>query len=351
MCFQHGGIRTHWCRCCTTFHRQCSMQVFWAWPNSYLGHQKFAVELSPFIAALFNASMSGGYFPASQKIASITPILKKASLDPLDLGNYRPISNLNFLSKLLERTAYKQIVGYMECHHLLPPLQSAYQRHRSQRRRQSKWRLTSTEQLTQALSRCSAFSISALLSILSDHMIPSGSTSTPLRHLGFVLRWIDHGLIMFKGLRGSAPAYLADYGRSLWDLLLMVTLLFLVIELTGVWDHLWWRVPAVGMLCLVGLRSSSFGLDTFASTWKHIYWFSVLTTGHAHFEYVLHFVGCDTVTVSPNQIIIIITWQGVRRAFAVVRFNGETSVTMMVTMMVTSGVPQGSMLGPILFIT
>ena len=53
--------------------------------------QKFAVELSPFIAALFNASMSGGYFLASQKIASITPILKKASLDPLHLGNYRPI--------------------------------------------------------------------------------------------------------------------------------------------------------------------------------------------------------------------------------------------------------------------
>ena len=36
----------------------------------------------------------------------------------------------------------------------------------------------------------------------------------------------------------------------LWDLLLMVTLLFLVIGLTGVWDLLRWRVPAVGMLCL-----------------------------------------------------------------------------------------------------
>ena len=71
--------------------------------------QKFAVELSPFIAALFNASMSGGYFPASQKIASITPILKKVSLDPLDLGNYRPISNLTFLSKLLERAASKSL--------------------------------------------------------------------------------------------------------------------------------------------------------------------------------------------------------------------------------------------------
>ena len=35
----------------------------------------------------------------------------------------------------------------------------------------------------------------------------------------------------------------------LWDLLLMVT--FLVIGLTGVWDLLRWRAPAVGMLCLL----------------------------------------------------------------------------------------------------
>ena len=56
--------------------------------------QKYAIELSPFISALFNASMRHGVFPASQKLASITPVLKKASLDPLDLSNYRPISNL-----------------------------------------------------------------------------------------------------------------------------------------------------------------------------------------------------------------------------------------------------------------
>ena len=37
----------------------------------------------------------------------------------------------------------------------------------------------------------------------------------------------------------------------LWDLLLMVTLLFLVIGPTGVWDLLRWLAPAVGMLCLL----------------------------------------------------------------------------------------------------
>ena len=94
--------------------------------------QKFADELSPFVAALFNASMSSGSFPTTQKTASIcTPVLKKATLDPYDLGNYRPISNLTFLSKLLERAAYEQIVGYLDRFQLLPELQSAYRKHRS----------------------------------------------------------------------------------------------------------------------------------------------------------------------------------------------------------------------------
>ena len=54
-----------------------------------------------------------------------------ASLDLLENGKYKPISNLNFLSQLLDNAAYEQIVGHMECHNLLPPLQSAYQKHRS----------------------------------------------------------------------------------------------------------------------------------------------------------------------------------------------------------------------------
>ena len=93
--------------------------------------QKFADELSPFVAALFNASISSGSFPTTQKTASITPVLKKATLDPYDLGNYRPIPNLTFLSKLLERAAYEQIVGYLDRFQLLPELQSADRKHRS----------------------------------------------------------------------------------------------------------------------------------------------------------------------------------------------------------------------------
>ena len=41
--------------------------------------------------------------PQSFKSARITPLLKKVGLDNTDVKNYRPISNLTVLSKLLER--------------------------------------------------------------------------------------------------------------------------------------------------------------------------------------------------------------------------------------------------------
>ena len=63
--------------------------------------------------------------------ASVTPALKKVTLDLFDLGNYRRISNLTFVSKLLEHEAQEQIVGYASENQLLPDTQSAYQKHRS----------------------------------------------------------------------------------------------------------------------------------------------------------------------------------------------------------------------------
>ena len=80
---------------------------------------------------LFNASMSSGTFPASQKVAIVTPALKKSTLDPLDMSNYRPISNLSFISKLLERCVNDQLNGHLDANGLLPEEQSAYRSHHS----------------------------------------------------------------------------------------------------------------------------------------------------------------------------------------------------------------------------
>ncbi|CDQ60626.1 unnamed protein product [Oncorhynchus mykiss] len=47
---------------------------------------------------IINVSLSTGCVPNSLKVAVIKPLLKKPNLDPENIKNYRPISNLPFLS-------------------------------------------------------------------------------------------------------------------------------------------------------------------------------------------------------------------------------------------------------------
>jgi len=55
-----------------------------------------------------NASMRDGNLPISQKAAITTPILKKRGLDVDDVKSYRPMSNLTFISKVIERIVAAQ---------------------------------------------------------------------------------------------------------------------------------------------------------------------------------------------------------------------------------------------------
>jgi hypothetical protein len=87
--------------------------------------------LAPFVVDLFNRSLSTGSVPPVFKDAFVTPLLKKAGMDPTDVRSYRPISNLSVLSKLLERLVAKQLVDYLTSSNLLPNLQSAYRTHHS----------------------------------------------------------------------------------------------------------------------------------------------------------------------------------------------------------------------------
>ena len=58
--------------------------------------------LLPTITNILNESLLSGTVPSEFKTAVVKPLLKKLSLDPNVLKNYRSISNLPFLSKLLE---------------------------------------------------------------------------------------------------------------------------------------------------------------------------------------------------------------------------------------------------------
>ena len=60
------------------------------------------------------------------KQAIVTPILKKSSLKKDEFKNYRPVSNLPFFSKVLERVAANQLHQHFAAHDLYPRNQSAY---------------------------------------------------------------------------------------------------------------------------------------------------------------------------------------------------------------------------------
>ena len=80
----------------------------------------------PIITEITNDSLVNGTFPACLKQAIVTPILKKQSLNPEILKNYRPVSNIPYLSKVIEKHATKQVSAHMERNGLFDSMQSAY---------------------------------------------------------------------------------------------------------------------------------------------------------------------------------------------------------------------------------
>lgn len=87
--------------------------------------------LLPTVTNIINSSLATGEVPTPFKTAAIFPKLKKASLDPDDLKNYRPISNIQFTAKILERVASNQVLKHLDDNNLLSKRQSAYRKHHS----------------------------------------------------------------------------------------------------------------------------------------------------------------------------------------------------------------------------
>ena len=86
---------------------------------------------APVITRIVNLSLSSGKFPKEFKYAVVKPLLKKPTLDSIDLKNYRPISNLSFLSKLVERIIANRLLTHLSSHDLLAKFQSAYRKFHS----------------------------------------------------------------------------------------------------------------------------------------------------------------------------------------------------------------------------
>ena len=82
------------------------------------------------LTKLFNKSLNTATFPKSWKVANITPIFKNKG-SASNPANYRPISILPCLSKILEKIVFRRIYQHVTAQNLLSDKQSGYRPHHS----------------------------------------------------------------------------------------------------------------------------------------------------------------------------------------------------------------------------
>ena len=80
----------------------------------------------PDITSLVNLSLRTGTFADEWKIACVKPLIKSINME-LIKNSYRPISNCNFILKIVEKSMLVQLNQHCNLHGLLPSYQSAYQ--------------------------------------------------------------------------------------------------------------------------------------------------------------------------------------------------------------------------------
>ena len=85
-----------------------------------------AKEVSPCITLIINQTLSSNIFPSKQKTAKVIPIYKKN--DKTLLKNYRPISILPVVSKIIENVMHNQMMDYFTSNELFSSQQDGFNR-------------------------------------------------------------------------------------------------------------------------------------------------------------------------------------------------------------------------------
>ena len=108
----------------TLFSKSCVLDPL---PSSII---KQCIDLLlPTIANIINLSLRDGCMPTCLKSAVLSPLLKKPDADFSQFKNFRPISNLKGLSKIIEKSFALQLTNYLMNNNLLENFQSAYKVH------------------------------------------------------------------------------------------------------------------------------------------------------------------------------------------------------------------------------
>uniref|UniRef100_A0A8C6V627 Reverse transcriptase domain-containing protein n=1 Tax=Neogobius melanostomus TaxID=47308 RepID=A0A8C6V627_9GOBI len=152
--------------------------------------------IAPVVLTLLNNSLTSSVVPVHFKQAVVHPLLKKPGLDSSILSNFRPISKLPFISKILETIVFIQLRFFLDEHNILETFQSGFKSGHS------------TE--------------TALLRVFNDIFISTDaghSTVLVLLDLTAAFDTVDHEILLSRlehwvGIRGSAlhwfRSYLAD---------------------------------------------------------------------------------------------------------------------------------------------
>ena len=145
------------------------------------------------ITDIVNRFLDEALIPNSLTTALIISLLKKTNLDSEEFKNFRPVSNLPFVSKLIEKSVAVQLVKYIDDSNLDEKLQSAYKK------------MHSTE--------------TALLRVHDDMLrtVDRGSTVVLLLlDLSAAFDTVDHGLLIHRlntrfGIKGKVLLWFKSY--------------------------------------------------------------------------------------------------------------------------------------------
>ena len=106
---------------CGSSSATCSLDPI---PTSLL--KEYCDTLVPVITQIVNSSVRDGTVPTKLKNAVVSPLLKKLSLDRDQFKNYRPVSNLSFVSKIIEKVVVMRTFDHLNSNNLTECMQSAY---------------------------------------------------------------------------------------------------------------------------------------------------------------------------------------------------------------------------------
>ena len=152
--------------------------------------KQYLNDLLPFITITINSSLESATFPESWKCAIVKPLLKKSGLECI-YKNYRPVSNLPFLSKVCEKSVISRLREYVEENDLAPIMNSAYRAHHSTETALLKVQTDIMNSMASGhVTLLVMLDLSAAFDTI-DHLILNQTLSDSFGIHGNALRWIE----------------------------------------------------------------------------------------------------------------------------------------------------------------